>query len=92
MKEEKPRRKIRQIVPADGWWIGYNGTTPTSTGEGSTGFMRMACWALVENEDGETEVIGMDGDIDTHVTFADEDHAFDQYLYAPDRNPNNPSK
>jgi hypothetical protein len=81
-------RKILQIIPADGWWIGFNGTSPTGSGERSTGFMRMVCWALVENEDGTTEVVGMDGDLDTDVRFADHDQAFDQYRYSPTSDPN----
>lgn len=85
-------RKILQIIPADGWWVGFNGTTPTSITGGFTGFSRLTCWALVEKEDGETEVVGMEGDGDTEIRFADINFAFDKYLYFPDSDPNEEKK
>lgn len=86
MKAE--RRRILQIIPAEGWWAGYTGFADPDTGTTREGFTRLVCWALVENENGENEVLGMEGDGDTDVTFSVDIHSFDEYLYSPVSDPN----
>lgn len=39
MKDEN--RKILQIIPADGWWAGYNGETDPDGGGMREGFLRL---------------------------------------------------
>lgn len=80
-------RKILQIIPANGWWAGYNGYADPDGGGTREGFDRLVCWALVEKEDDTTEVLGMIGNEDTEVRFADH-HSFDKYLYSPATDPN----
>lgn len=49
-------KRIIQIMPADGWYAIYDGHDDGELWE------KLACWALVEMNDGETEVVGMDAD------------------------------
>jgi hypothetical protein len=84
MSEERKiyeQRKILQIIPADGWWIGFDGPN-------ADGFTKMVCWALIEDEEGKTDVVGLDGDGDVEVNFIDLHHDFNKYLYSPDGDPN----
>lgn len=87
MKEEN--RKILQIIPADGWWAGYDGSTDPERNASREGFLRLICWALVEDEEGKTEVVGMDGDGDFRIGFSDHS-SLEQYTFSPQRDPNHP--
>ena len=50
--------KIKQIIPADGWQAVYKND------DGSEYKSQMNCWALIEDERGETRIEGMDVDSD----------------------------
>jgi hypothetical protein len=42
MKEDN--RRILQIIPADGWWAEYDGTTDPDRNIAREGFLRLVCW------------------------------------------------
>lgn len=56
MSEKYEHRKILQIIPASGWLAQMN-----DNGEGVRPLWSVACWALVELENGERDVVGMMG-------------------------------
>lgn len=87
MAKYQETRRIVQIIPATGWWARHDGSTDPERGGMREGFMRLVCWALVENEEGKTEVVGMDGDGDLEVGFADYSSLV-EYHYSPDHDPN----
>lgn len=89
MKEDN--RRILQIIPADGWWAEYDGTTDPDRNIARDGFLRLVCWALVETEEGKTEVVGMDGEGELEIGFADHS-SLEKYLYSPNCDPNHPQK
>lgn len=47
--------KIVQIIPAAGWYVVYDE-------EGQELKSHLACWALMEDEEGERYIVGMDGE------------------------------
>ncbi len=51
--------KIIQIIPADGWSAVY--AEKKEDGIYLPFFMPLACWALIEEKDGERRVVGLDG-------------------------------
>jgi hypothetical protein len=71
MDERDPlSRKILQIIPADtGWRAVYEKEEPTF----ETELSRLVAWALVEDPQGEREVVGLivDPSDSTRLTFAD---------------------
>ena len=66
-------RKILQIIPAGDWCAVYlNDKEPWFT------IFALACWALTKDEDGESEVIGMDAT--DYVDFAPNMQSFYAYI------------
>lgn len=52
-------RRILQIIPADGWLAVYDHTVADVEDIRSC---PLVCWALVADQNGSTNVIGMDAD------------------------------
>lgn len=69
---------IKQIIPADGWYAKFRHGDP---GEGFY-TVKLACWALWENDDGDTKVHGMIDD-DGIVIIDNEDDFFDYVFLTP---------
>ena len=67
------KRKIHQIIPADGIYA------VNAASETEISFERVACWALVTDEKGEQSVCGMGLSLVLHFC---EDHIhFDGYVH-----------
>lgn len=70
------KKKILQIIPAAGWFAVYK-----NEGEPET-LSPLACWALVEDEEGNTNVQGMDAD--DYVDFVEDIGNFSKYSHKPE--------
>lgn len=71
------KKRILQIIPAPGW-LGMYRVEGTEDVETSA----IACWALVEGEDGATSVEGMDAE--ARIDFAEEMGNFLGYVHESD--------
>ena len=69
-------RRIRQIIPADNWFARFR-----SNGSAGEHISPLSCWALVENTDGTTQVVGMDVRDNLRVDFPDEKEEFAGYVH-----------
>lgn len=49
-------KQVRQIIPANGWQAIYEQE------DGGLYAAPLCCWAVVEDEDGDSFVVGMDAD------------------------------
>lgn len=67
--------RILQIIPAKGWYAIHNENVEGQPMREVR--IRLACWALVEDDDGHREVVGMDA-LDT-VEITDEGGTFERY-------------
>ena len=68
--ERKRGERIVTITAASGWWA-LNPETDEAA--------RLTCFALIENEDGERQVIGLDRFLDPE--FAPDTCGTDEYVY-----------
>lgn len=78
----RPKRKILQVIPAEGWFAVYK------ENDGSESSVRLACWALVEETDDEftdNVVVGMETGYDQSVDFADTAVNFVRYVHTSDQ-------
>lgn len=66
-------KKIIQIIPAEGWLALYN------DGQGGQFADRIAMWALVQDEDGKTDVEGLSAT--DYVDRCEEMVNFDCYIH-----------
>jgi len=67
------KRKIHQIIPADGIYA------VNAASETDITFHRIACWALVDDKDGEQAVCGMT--VGLLLRFAEDHVDFDGYVH-----------
>ena len=65
--------KILQIIPASGWYAKF--------GDGDNAVFPLACWALCQNEDGETYVAGIDATPDGTTNFVEDADNFEGYIF-----------
>jgi hypothetical protein len=68
--------KILQIIPASGWYAKFS-----NSNDGEDGLFPLACWALCQNEDGETYVAGIDATPDGTTTFVEDAENFEGYIF-----------
>jgi len=67
------KKQILSITSASGWHARYKQE------DGSTHLSPIACWALIEEQDGERYVVGLDGP--EYLDFCDENSNFDGYIF-----------
>lgn len=65
--------KIIQIIPADGWY------SCCKLDDGTLWNTPLACWALIENQDGTREVRGLEAH--DYVDDAEGDGGFQNYVH-----------
>jgi hypothetical protein len=69
--------KILQIIPADRWYLKYLDELSQPPDK----LVPLTCWALIEDENGETWVEGM-GSGANGVTLAEDNEGFAGYIHA----------
>jgi len=76
MRDRNAKRKVIQIIPADGWFARYTDASQDSPDN----VYPLACWALVESETGERWVEGMDSASDG-IALAPDTTNFIEYVH-----------
>ncbi|MHC4621725.1 MAG: DUF6253 family protein [Planctomycetota bacterium] len=67
-------KRILSIIPASGWHSVYR------PDDGSTQVFPLVCWALVETDEGDTVVAGLDAG-DNYVDYAENMDNFESYWH-----------
>ena len=65
--------KILQIIPASGWYAKFHDKEDL--------LVPLACWALCQNEVGETYVAGIDATSDGVTNFVEDADNFEGYIF-----------